>query len=134
MAIPEDWDVRDLEKEKFFDDGSGNPAVRTGIVVEDIEIGAVELKNSADDTRATVISQGQGALIVEKLGTALRIDDYTTSNVTYIGRAAAGSLTSASVWQIKKIDNTTGIILTWADGDTLFNNIWDNRATTVVYS
>jgi len=101
----------------------------------DYEIGAVEIKNDASDDRVTVIKPGtQGAILNEKLPLALRVDDYTTANATYIGKAAMGSLTSSAVWQIKKIDTATGVIITWADGDALFNNIWDNRATTVVYS
>ena len=128
-------DIRDLEKQKFVEDGSGDVAVRTAIVVEDIQIGAVEIKNATTDDRTTVIKPGsEGALIVEKIHYAERVDDYTTPNVTYVGKAATGSLTNAAVWQIRKIDVTTGMVLTWADGDALFNNIWDNRATTVVYS
>lgn len=60
---------------------------------------------------------------------ALRLDDTTTTNVTYVGKAAIASATSAAVWQIQKIDETTGMIITWADGDSSFNNIWDNRAS-----
>lgn len=62
----------------------------------------------------------------------LRLDDTTTANVTYIGKAAlTGSAiaTSSAVWQVQKIDETTGMIITWADGDSSFNNIWDNRAS-----
>lgn len=62
----------------------------------------------------------------------LRLDDTTTTNVTYIGKAVlTGSAiaTSSAVWQIQKIDETTGMIITWADGDASFNNIWDNRAS-----
>jgi len=60
---------------------------------------------------------------------ALQLDDTSTANVTYIGTAAIGSATSSAVWKIKKIDETTGLVITWADGDDLFNNIWDNRAS-----
>jgi len=133
MALPQD--IKDREMQKFVEDGSGDVAVRTAITVEDIQIGAVEIKNATTDDRTTVIKPGtEGALIIEKIHYAERVDDYTTSNVTYVGKAATGSLTSAAVWQIRKIDVTTGMILTWADGDALFNNIWDNRATLVVYS
>ncbi len=62
----------------------------------------------------------------------IRLDDTTTANVTYIGKAAlTGSAiaTSSAVWQVQKIDETTGMIITWADGDSSFNNIWDNRAS-----
>jgi hypothetical protein len=60
---------------------------------------------------------------------ALRVDDTTTANVTYVGYAVIGSLSSASVWKIKKIDTTSGVVITWADGDSSYNNIWDNRAS-----
>lgn len=57
------------------------------------------------------------------------LDDYTTTSVTYIGKATTGTATASATWQIQKIDETTGMIITWADGDSSFNNIWDNRAS-----
>ncbi len=53
----------------------------------------------------------------------------TSGDITYVGQAAIGSLTSSAVWQIKKLDETSGSIITWADGDDSFDNIWDNRAS-----
>lgn len=43
--------------------------------------------------------------------------------VTYIGIAQPGSAEASAVWQCKKIDTNTGVVITWADGDTLFNNV-----------
>lgn len=63
----------------------------------------------------------------------LLLDDTSTTNVTYVGKAAVGSATSSAVWQIQKIDETTGIVITWG-GTGAFDQVWDNRATTVVYS
>lgn len=60
---------------------------------------------------------------------AVRIDDTTTANTTYIGKALIGSTTAAEVWQIAKLDTSSGLIKTWADGDASFNNAWDNRAS-----
>jgi hypothetical protein len=59
---------------------------------------------------------------------ATRLDDTTTANVTYVGKAAVGSATSSAVWQVQKIDQTTGLVITWA-GSAAFNQIWDNRAS-----
>lgn len=56
------------------------------------------------------------------------IDEDTTPNVTYIGTAPRGSATSADVWSVMKIDETSFSVFTWAEG------IWDNRATTLVYT
>jgi hypothetical protein len=49
----------------------------------------------------------------------------------YIGRAEPGSVTSGAVWSISKsviesgLDNDTS--QTWADGDSNFDNVWDDR-------
>jgi hypothetical protein len=60
---------------------------------------------------------------------ALILDDTTTANVTYVCKAKVGSSAASSVWQIMRIDETSGLVITWADGDTLFNNIAANRAS-----
>ncbi len=75
--------------------------------------------------RATPIS------VVVPVG-ALRLDDTSTANVIYVGNALVGSLTASAVWQIKKVDQTTGLVITWA-GSAAFNQIWDNR-TSLSYS
>ena len=57
---------------------------------------------------------------------AIQLDD--TVSATYIGEASPGSLTSASAWRIKKLVETgPDSEITWADGNSDFDNIWDNR-------
>ena len=53
------------------------------------------------------------------------------STITYIAVASPGSAQSAAVWQVKKIDESvTGTtIITWADGDGLFNNVATDLTT-----
>ena len=58
---------------------------------------------------------------------ATQLDDYSTANVTYVGIAIIGSATASAVWRIKKIDETTGMVITWADSNNNFDNVWDNR-------
>lgn len=53
--------------------------------------------------------------------------DSGDANIEYVGKAIPGSATSAAVWQISRIDNTTGLVLEFADGNSSFDNIWDNR-------
>lgn len=60
---------------------------------------------------------------------AVRIDDTTTSDVVYVGIAPIATSTGADDWQVYKIDISAGAIITWADGDDEFNNIWDDRAS-----
>lgn len=47
--------------------------------------------------------------------------------ITYVGKATVGSADGSAVWQIQKIDETSGTVITWANGNTSFNNIWSNR-------
>ena len=60
-----------------------------------------------------------------------RLTDWNSSQTqVYIGDAVPGTAESAANWRIKKIvfsgtDSTT----TFADGDSAFDNIWDNRAS-----
>lgn len=57
-----------------------------------------------------------------------RIDE-VSATVSYIGKAVPGSATSAASWQITKLDETTGLVLSYADDVTTFTKIWDNRAS-----
>lgn len=58
-------------------------------------------------------------------------DFNATQTQVYIGEAQAGEATSAASWRVKNINfNSEGdATTTWADGDTNFDNIWDNRAS-----
>ena len=59
-------------------------------------------------------------------GNLLQVDSVGTT--TYLGYATAGTVTSAATWAIKKIVETgNDAVITWADGDKDYNNIWDNR-------
>ena len=64
--------------------------------------------------------------------------DVASATTTYEGWAKRkGASTGTSVWKMRKITyNASGDMtsITWADGDELYNNEWDNRATTVAYS
>jgi hypothetical protein len=53
--------------------------------------------------------------------------DSANSNLEYIGEAQPGTLTTAALWRIKRIDNTSGVVIQWADGNASFDNIWDSR-------
>ena len=57
---------------------------------------------------------------------ALRVDSGDTK-LTYVGKADAGTATSAALWQILRLDETTGLTTLRADGNASFDNIFDNR-------
>ena len=55
--------------------------------------------------------------------------DSVDTNLTYIGSAEPGTLTNAASWRVLRVDNTTGSIILYADGDTKFDNVFDDRQT-----
>ncbi len=58
---------------------------------------------------------------------ALRLD--TAGDIDYVGEASTGTATSGALWRIKRVDSTTGTVIQWADGNSNFDNVWDNRAS-----
>lgn len=55
-------------------------------------------------------------------------------SISYVGNADLNNLTSAPVWQIRKIEQVGAVLsVLYADGNDNFDNIWDNRAD-LVYS
>lgn len=109
----------------------------TGNVQPSIDLEEHVSKGQVNAKRVVVYQYDAGTDTLSPLGTAAaldeRLDDYTTANVTYVGKAAIGSSTASAVWQIQKIDETTGMVISWG-GTGIADQIWDNRATTVVYS
>ena len=65
------------------------------------------------------------------------LEDTASATVTYDGTAKhKNASTATAVWRIFKITydaNGNLLSITWADGNELYDNIWDNRATTVNY-
>ena len=60
---------------------------------------------------------------------AVRVDEASTT-VTYVGYAAAGTNAASALWRIKRM-TVSGNVTTieWADGNTNFDNVWNNRAS-----
>lgn len=62
-------------------------------------------------------------------GQIMRIDE-SNPLVTYVGYANMGSLPGDAVWQIQRTTRFATndiVIVEWADGNELFDNIWDQR-------
>jgi hypothetical protein len=82
------------------------------------------LKKSGLDIGAT--PKKDYAVQTASVELATKLD--TVSNITYVGKAPVGTSSSEAVWQIKKIEETgEDLSITFADGDSSFNNVWDNR-------
>lgn len=70
-----------------------------------------------------------GQILTNTTGASFTYRTIELGAITYVGKAAIGASTSVAVWQVQKIDSTSGIVITWADGNDLFDNIWNNYAT-----
>lgn len=53
--------------------------------------------------------------------------DSTDSDIIYVGRKTEGATTSDPAWQIYRINITNPDVTEYADGDTNFDNVWDDR-------
>lgn len=82
----------------------------------------VKLSLSADGVGAAVT----GMLPTSSAALALRVDEGAT--YMYVGEAEPGTATSAASWRVKRMTIADATIV-WADGNSNFDNIWDNRAS-----
>ena len=57
--------------------------------------------------------------------------DIPSDTIMYVGLAAPDADPAGAVWKIIRItsDVNGGLVGEWADGNTEFDNIWDNRAS-----
>lgn len=53
--------------------------------------------------------------------------DEASATITYIGEAVPGTAVGAASWRIKRIDTSSGTNILYADGNSNFDNIWNNR-------
>ena len=62
----------------------------------------------------------------------LALDYDIQGNLIYFGKADRGSSKAAAVWQLMQLSYDSSSQLTdirWADGNHLFDNVWDARVT-----
>lgn len=89
---------------------------------------APSLSDVSEHGRVGNIITGRAFKYVSLAPHAVRVaEDAGDSNIQYVGKAGLGSATGDAVWQIKRIDSTSGTVITFADSDDKYDNIWDNR-------
>lgn len=100
--------------------------------------GSINANVAVDHTQDSVkVGNGTNFLAINADGSInTAVATYTTrldepsSTVTYVGKAVAGTAASAASWQISRLTvSGTELIMEYADGDMLYNNIWNNRAS-----
>lgn len=78
--------------------------------------------------KRVAIVDALGGLVTNNANLARRID-IPDSTTIYKGYAQIGSSDADPVWMMAKIEIVGNVYSTkWADGNDLFDNIWDNRA------
>ncbi len=103
---------------------NGRLIEKVGLAVpEGGSTGQVLAKNSNSDFDTEWVDAGGS---VAEAPRAKRVD-FVSDVLFYLGEADPGTLESAASWRIKKIDTTDDIVITWADGNNNYDNIWDNR-------
>ena len=115
MAMP--TNRLDREYDKFVEDASGKTALRTQIVVQDIEIGAVEIKNGSSDTRAEV-NANNALKTIEEVPTGI-----STAHKVVTTAGSRVQLSSATIVSItiKALSTNTGLIYVGGSGVTSSN-------------
>lgn len=85
----------------------------------------------AEHGRAGGVSTGQGFKFTDSVKQTVKITE--SGNYTYIAKAKIGTDQSSASWQVLRIDETTGTIILWADGNENFDNIATDL-TSLTYS
>lgn len=115
--------VNEISENGFYNVGIP-PMVQFRVIVTELTSGSV----FAAVNSTVITDRSQTLAAVTSLPTyATRVDE-VSSSISYVGKAATGADTSLPLWQIQKIDTSSGLVLTWADGDSKFDNVWDDRA------
>lgn len=100
----------------------------------DVQISSIPLPIGAStsdrqDTGNSSLNSIESTLTTGLAKYAKRMDE-ASDTVTYYGEALPGTADSAANWRIYKQTITGAVTDTkWADGDSNFDNIWDDRAS-----
>ena len=94
-------------------------------------IGGGNVIDMAEHGRQGGLSTGQPFKFTDFLDYAIKITE--VGNITYIAYAIPGSAQADAVWRAMKLDSSSGLVITYADGDNGFNNAATDL-TTLSYS
>ena len=94
-----------------------------GQKIANAPLGSFQVKTIFDDMGNAI----QEASIASIL--TIRVDEGTTYN--YYGWAQPGTSNSDPEWRIARWTVANPNALMWADGDTYFDNIWNNRLALI---
>jgi len=83
--------------------------------------------NKSQDTTFKVLATEDlgydGVALQRMTADNMALKKTVVGDITYIGFAAPGTAQATAKWQCFKIDKTTGVVITWADGNADFDNV-----------
>ena len=59
---------------------------------------------------------------------------YESGTTLYVCKAAIGSALSSAVWQIKKVDTSSGVVIQWCDSNSNYDNSCESLAVVQGYT
>lgn len=71
--------------------------------------------------RQVVGYDGQNLSALQADALAIKLTE--AGDITYLAIAAPGTAQSDAKWQARKLDSSDGMVVTWADGDSEFDNV-----------
>jgi len=107
--------VTSLPPSSFSDSGG---TAKSGLVDADRHV-QVDVLSSALPTTASTETTLQ---TISFGGKKYALKMTTAGSVDYVAEADTGTAFATPLWRAKKVDSTTGIVITWADGNANFDN------------
>lgn len=74
-----------------------------------------------------------GQSLQRSMADAMSLKVTTVGDITYLGLAAAGTTEATAKWQARKIDTSSGVFISFADGNANFDNVATDL-TALTYS
>jgi len=85
------------------------------------------LNSSFDETTGLLITLGgeydPSGSVKRAVTGNLAVKVTVSGTTTYVAEATIGSAQSSAVWRAKKIDESSGTVITWADANDSFDNV-----------
>lgn len=73
------------------------------------------------------IAAKHGLKYIENIAITMRVD-VADSTTTYIGKAAPGTAEADELWQIMKVDSSSGTSIKYPSGSDNYSYAWSSRA------
>lgn len=108
-----------------YSDSDGNLQVRN-LVYDSDSMEWVAAQGSTGTGTEVEVVNWPALFVTEARKLTPRVE--ISGNTIYVGEAAIGSAENASAWRIQKFDLSGTIEGLWADGNSNFDNRWDQRA------